>query len=142
VVNEERTVVCTACEKPVKAAHETDLPDDGWVLDFDYFGYYSGFTDEFHALIGAEPSRKFTMCHDCVVKLLELFPRLGELVGANNHPCQDAVPCCRHAWQATEFFAKKGFVVRTRTAWPDTVWHDNPPYDAYADLTTEEDEQE
>jgi hypothetical protein len=128
-VIEEGLVICSACEKSVKAVRDTDLPDDGWVLDFDYFGYYGGFTDE------------MSVCHDCVVKLLELFPRLGELVGANNHPCQDAVPCCRHAWQATEFFAKKGVVVRTRTAWPDAVWHDNPPYDAYADPTTEDEKE-
>jgi len=141
-VIEEGLVICSACEKSVKAVRDTDLPDDGWVLDFDYFGYYSGFTDEMSALLGAEPSRKLTMCHDCVVKLLELFPRLGELVGANNHPCQDAVPCCRHAWQATEFFGKKGFGVHTRTAWPDRVWHDEKPFDAYADLVAEEDEKE
>jgi hypothetical protein len=124
MTSEKETTTCMGCGSQVKSADlNSDLPDNGWKLYPDDFGYYSGFHDSF----GEEESRPFIICHDCVVKLLELFPRLAEMIHPGGHPCQDETPCCRHAWQATEIFGKREFGVHTRTAWPDGVWHDDPP---------------
>jgi len=130
-VDENRITVCMNCNALVESAHAgSSLPDNGWSLPVDSFGYDNGFSDVWGEE-GEEP-RRFHMCHDCVVMLLELFPRLAEMVGRGGHPCDDETPCCRHAWQATELFGKRGFGVRTRTAWPDGVWHDDPPRDPFA----------
>lgn len=124
---------CPACEQTVPCTPGGIYPDAGWVLPFDLFGYYSGFDDAVPVLFGQRRSREFVLCHDCVVKLLELFPNLARAVGQNCHPCQDETPCCRHAWQSTELFGRDEFGVHMRTAWPDGQWHDleaENPYDS------------
>lgn len=115
---------CPACDARVSCTGGGVYPDNGWVLPFDIFGYYSGFDDNVPVLIGEQRSREFILCHDCVVKMLNLFPRLAEAVGPDTHPCDDDTPCCRHAWQATDIFGTDGPGVKIRTAWPDGQWRD------------------
>lgn len=103
------------------------MPNNGWILPFDTFGYYGGFDDNVDVLVGSLRSREWRFCHGCVVKFLDTFPLLAETLGANLHACDDDVPCCRHAWQATELFGRNAYGVHTRTAWPDGVWHDDEP---------------
>jgi len=124
---------CPGCDKRVPCTHGGIYPDNGWVLAFDYFGYYSGFDDNVPVLFGQQRSREFMLCHDCVGRLLALFPRLAEMVGPNCHPCEGDTPCCRHAWQATEMFGKDEHGVHMRTAWPDGVWRDDTPMNPYDD---------
>lgn len=125
-MNENRITVCMNCDALVESAHTgSSLPDNGWSLPVDSFGYDCGFSDSWEDE-DEEPCR-FLMCHDCVARLLELFPRLAEMIGPGGHSCEDETPCCRHAWQSTDLFGTSEFGVRTRTAWPDAVWHDNPP---------------
>lgn len=122
---------CSACEATVECRSQTHYPDDGWVLPFDTFGYYGGFDDNVSVLLGDTRSREWILCHECVVKFLDLFPRLAESIGANCHSSDGDVPCCRHAWQATEIFGKNVFGVHSRSAWSDGVWHDDEPYNPY-----------
>ncbi len=130
-MREPKYINCPACGERAICTQQDVYPDAGWVLPFETFGYYGGFDDCMPVLFGTERSGEFVMCHDCVVKFLETFPRLAERVGANTHPCSDEVPCCRHAWQATELFGKNVFGVQTRTAWPDGQWHDDEPTNPY-----------
>ena len=125
---------CTTCLERVPCTQQQTYPDNGWTLPIDVFGYYGGFDDNVSVLRGDVQSRLVVMCHGCVVKLLTLFPRLAEIVGANCHPCSDETRCCAHAWQGTDIFGKNIHGVHTRTAWPDGAWHDDPeenPYDVY-----------
>lgn len=119
--------MCSACDTNIECNSQLVYPDNGWVLPFDTFGYYGGFDDSIDVLIGGTRSREWILCHDCVVKFLELFPRLAEKLGANCHPCDEEVPCCRHAWQGTDLFGTDTYGVHTRTAWPDGQWHDDEP---------------
>lgn len=126
-------VECSACGEVRPATYQEHYPDDGWVLPFDTFGYDGGFADNFRVLLGREKSREWIMCHDCVVKFLETFPRLAEELGRNLHtpPRHRAnVACCRHAWRATEYFSdfkpRPNGAAAYQTAWPDGVWHDDP----------------
>lgn len=127
-------VKCSACGRRSPATQQERLPDNGWALPYEEFGYYGGFDDCLDVLIGGERSHRWIFCHDCVVKFLETFPRLAKDIGPNCHPSRrDAdVPCCRHAWRGTEYFGKYGpdvpeDAVSVQSAWPDGVWHDETP---------------
>lgn len=136
-----RFATCTTCLERVPCTQQQTYPDNGWVLPIDVFGYYGGFDDDLSVLSGNRQSRLVIMCHDCVVKFLNLFPRVAEIVGANCHSCHDEIPCCAHAWQATEIFGKKVYGVHSRTSWPDGVWHDDPaenPYNTHLPIKEEE----
>lgn len=94
----------------------------GWDLPYDTFGYDGGFDDNLRVLLGKEKSRCWWMCHDCVVKFLETFPRLAESIGPNCHPAMSKEDgCCRHAWAATALFATKIPGPQIFTWWPDGV---------------------
>lgn len=128
-----RYATCSACRSQVPCTQQTYYPDNGWVLPFDTFGYYGGFDDNVGVLTGERLTREWILCHDCVVKFLDTFPLLAETIGANCHSVdrgRDA-PCCRHAWQGTDIFGEDVFGVHTRSAWPDGVWHDDPPQNPY-----------
>ena len=135
---ETNTAICSACGNKYPCTQQKSYPDDGWSLPFDTFGYYGGFDDNVPVLTGSVRPRQWIFCHDCVVKFLETFPRLAETIGKNCHPApRDAlVPCCRHAWQATEIFGKDVKGAHIRTAWPDGVWHDE--YDEVLDTENQE----
>ena len=86
--------ICDACG--------AGLPTQGWHVPYQSMGYYNGFTDNLNSLLSDEQEKYWFMCHDCIVKFLTLFPRLGEFLGKGEHPCSDEVPCCRWAWRFTE----------------------------------------
>lgn len=87
------------------------LPDNGWVLPYDDFGYYGGFTDN---LEHGEKPRRAKICHDCVVKLLDALPNFAETLERGGHPCENAVPCCEFAWRTHDG--------ETQVASPDKQW--------------------
>lgn len=119
---------CSACAERVPCNSQHIYPDNGWVLPFDTFGYYGGFDDNVQVLTGSTMPREWILCHECVVKFFETFPRLAESLGANCHPCEDDEPCCQFAWQATPLFATRTSGVHTRSAYPDGKWHDGVVY--------------
>ena len=96
-------VACTACGggTPSPGAN-ADLLENGWVMDFENFGYYGGFTDDVDVLLGDRKSRNWHLCHDCIVKLLNLFPALAKTINAGQHPSEEIKPCCDFAWRLKE----------------------------------------
>lgn len=88
------TVTCNGCGFDFANyfhPHDTAI-DNGWVMKYSDFGYYSGFTD-------CVPEGEWHLCHDCVVKLLTVFPRLGKTFSNGEHPYTGSTPCCDWAWQ-------------------------------------------
>lgn len=102
------TVTCSACGNDAPCTQQKRLPDQGWELPFDVFGYYYGFSDEISVLIGDRRSRIWIMCHDCVAKFLDTFPLLAATLGKGLHPHygDSDEPCCEYAWRATDKFAQ------------------------------------
>lgn len=106
-----KTIACSACEQEYKQ-HKWgtepplyELPHNGWTLPHKHFGYYGGFDDDIHVLVGGDAYEHWWLCHDCIVKLLTTFPLLGEKVGRGCHPLDrdgdngtDETPCCQWAW--------------------------------------------
>ena len=92
---------CTACGGGT-VSPEDGIIDNGWALPYELFGYYGGFTDDIQLLMDSRQSRRWFLCHDCIVKLFNLFPRLAETINAGQHSCSDATPCCKFAWRLTE----------------------------------------
>lgn len=132
-----RTVKCTACGSDAIATQQEEVPDAGWELSFDAFGYYGGFSDD----IRPNKSKIATLCHDCCVKVLELFPLEFQESFRGGHPSScggNDTPCCKYAWRGTTIF---GSYVKddegrryhvpgaaTQHAWPDgKVWRDDDP---------------
>lgn len=128
-----KTATCSACGGEAICTQQDHYPDHGWVLPFETFGYYGGFDDSMDVLFGKRISKEWIFCHDCVVKFLDTFPLLAESIGRNCHSdrTDSDTPCCRHAWQGTEIFGRNEFGVHSRSAWPDGVWHDDPPHNPY-----------
>ena len=124
---------CSACHSTYPCTQQDVYPDWGFVLPYQTFGYYGGFSDEMNVLLGHQRSQEWILCHDCVVKFFDAFPLLAEQFGQNHHPCRSDVPCCQFAWRATPDFSRDrdSDLVRTQTAVrsPDgsVVWQDAPP---------------
>lgn len=104
--------LCDACgqkQRLTQQSHPT-LPDGGWILPYEEFGYYGGFSDDLQVAFGERESRSWSLCHDCVVKFFETFPLLAEQVAGGHHPNfihtdyrsdEDGTldpSCCRFAW--------------------------------------------
>lgn len=117
--------VCSACGTQAECNSQLVYPDNGWVLPFETFGYYGGFDDNIDVLFGERISRQWVLCHDCVVKFLNTFPRLAESLDNGLHPCSDDTPCCRFAWRATEGFGTNDGVVHTQSVGDDGQWRDD-----------------
>lgn len=104
-VAKTHTVICTACEQSVPSVGEWQpFPENGWIMRFDDFGYYSGFTDNIEAQLDERISRRWFLCHDCVVKFLTLFPNLARSVDRGGH-CRSenaTTPCCAWEWRIGE----------------------------------------
>lgn len=98
------TTECSACGQTVETAGINPYPDNGWVLPYEEFGYYSGFTDDMPW--ERRYSQLWLMCHDCVVKFLETFPKLGETINKGEHARKSGtdttVPCCEWEWRVGE----------------------------------------
>lgn len=95
------------------SGHGGNFLDYGWSFSYPDLGHYGGFTDHFEELVDMrdpEIARSFLihMCHDCCVKLLELFPLLADRMhvhgghpNKNEHDATDAnliPPCCPYSW--------------------------------------------
>lgn len=128
-MKEVKYIRCTACGKDAGATQQDDAPDNGWEIYFDHFGYYGGFTDD----IQRKREKDAVVCHDCCVKLLDLFPEEFQKKFMMSHPgSTDGEPCCKYAWRGTELFGKytkdaEGrrypvAGVHIETAWPDGAW--------------------
>lgn len=104
--------LCDACGRKQRLTQQTSpaLPDGGWVLMFEHFGYYGGFSDDIEVTLGGKDSESWTLCHDCVVKFFDAFPLLAERFAGGHHPNfihtdhdggdigTDHPSCCRFAW--------------------------------------------
>lgn len=98
------TTECSACGQTVETAGINPYPDNGWVLPYTEFGYYSGFTD-----CGPwqwDNPGLWLMCHDCVVKFLTVFPKLAEAIHKGGHSrvvgTDTTVPCCEWEFRVNE----------------------------------------
>lgn len=69
--------------------------DDGF--SFDLSGGYGQFTD-----YTEEDEQRLMLCHDCVLRMIALFPAMGKKLGKGCHPCMEDVPCCAFAWTQDE----------------------------------------
>jgi len=99
VIDGKSVVFCDGCEKPSACTQQDSAPDNGWVLPYQTFGYYSGFTDDIEVLFGQKESRNWILCHDCVVKILEVLPMLGATIDRGSHLCDAEIPCCKWSWK-------------------------------------------
>lgn len=87
---------CDGCGAPITRWLPTEPPDFGF--SFDLGGSYSGFRDlEYSVFKG-----RLDLCHDCVIRLVELFPILRLKLGAGCHPSLTDTPCCAHAWKVDD----------------------------------------
>ena len=110
-----RFVVCNACGESVRvesAQHLLDLPDNGWAIPIRDFGYYGGFSDNDLSYDDNRGDIKdyLVMCHDCVLRLLEIFPRLAKRIGFGAHSMlgDDERPCCDYAWRTHNGNVERG----------------------------------
>lgn len=105
----DSTVHCTACGKLVPVESCGNGPDNGLLLT-GFIGYYGGFTDrlfdDHENQSNMDQLNNAWFCHNCCVKLFEMFPHLSKAIGikgkyshqSRHHPCNDDVPCCKYAW--------------------------------------------
>lgn len=100
------TVVCSSCERTVSSAGINPYPNNGWIIRFDDFGYYGGFTDNIDSLLDNRISRRWILCHDCVVKFLTAFPNLARTIDAGGHgrdtDTDTTTPCCEWEWRISD----------------------------------------
>lgn len=88
----ETQSMCDGCGQVVKG----EVYENGmFIIDsgfcFNLSGGYNEFNDAFDSRVD------FSICHDCVLKFIELFPRAGQLLGPGCHPA-DNEPCCLWSW--------------------------------------------
>jgi hypothetical protein len=122
------TCTCSACgiEQPVKDGEV--YPENGWVLPYETFGYYGGFSDEVDVLLGQRQSRQWIFCHDCIIKFLELFPALDQSnIEYGSHLCESDVSCCKWSWRGTELFGKAVWGVHVQRGDGSGGWIDDAP---------------
>ena len=102
------------CGKSYPLRNDNELPNGGWTMPISIFGGYAGFDDDVRVLVHGDSPKYYFVCHDCVVKFLELFPKFGEILGGGCHPNNVHIPkseddslradgtevpsCCRWAW--------------------------------------------
>jgi hypothetical protein len=93
---------CEGCGAPVSRWLPTEPPNHG--MAFGLRGSYAGFTDSF------EPQafqHRLDLCHDCVLRMVELFPIMRFKLGVACHPCETEVPCCAYGFTTSD---EKGFI--------------------------------
>lgn len=88
------TVRCDECLKEWPA-WQKKLPNFGWSIPLASLGYYGGFTDDW-----GSSEQRYILCHDCVVRLLTLFPGMAAQINPGGHPYDGEVPCCSWGWPA------------------------------------------
>ena len=99
-MSEDKWLKCTKCNVPLKPVDNDDYVyqiDDGLCVSFR--GAYGMFID---SLDGDNPVA--TLCHDCVVDLLEFFPESFKEKFNGGHPFSHKPDgkCCRYAWSFKE----------------------------------------
>lgn len=67
-----------------------------WGMSLDISGGYAQFTDCFGE--DARDAHTLYLCHDCVLRLVNLFPALRAKFGAGCHPTTADAPCCEFGW--------------------------------------------
>jgi len=90
------------------ATQQDEYPDDGWVLPYETFGFYGGFTDNVAVLLGNKTTSNWILCHGCIVKFLDTFPLLKQYFEAGQHPCSGEKPCCDFAWNDDQIQTRYG----------------------------------
>jgi len=93
-----KMVRCHGCELEHPATQQDKFPDNGWVLDYENFGYYGGWSDNIQVLLGNRTSKPWVLCHGCVLKLLDALPLLKQYFEVGQHPCDAEIPCCSFAY--------------------------------------------
>ena len=83
---------CSACDGALELG--LNNPVRGWAINRYNLGGYGMFDD----LIDEAQPEFWYLCHDCVVKFLKLFPRLGQHVPKGAHPSKTNEPCCDWSW--------------------------------------------
>jgi hypothetical protein len=87
-------------EKSISAGEFQQI-DNGWCLDFT--GGYGMFTDD----ISGNRHKHVSLCHDCCVKIAQLFPRIFETSGYHSVDYRqlrdtDNRSCCEYAWTSID----------------------------------------
>jgi hypothetical protein len=97
------TVKCDACgEAHLVSISGANTIDSGWLVPYEAFGYYGGFTDNLDWLMANTEPKSWNICHACIVKLLDIFPLLAKSLDKGAHPSPyDDKPCCDYAWSFT-----------------------------------------
>lgn len=93
-------IICDSCNTEVNPESvNPELPERGFVFDFQNGSYYGGFTDSV-PFGDEERIQPWKMCHDCMVKFFEVFPSLttGTKLGTGHHPSPTDKPCCNYCW--------------------------------------------
>lgn len=93
-MNNNYDFTCDGCagvfSYDTRDAHHTEY------LFCDITGGYAGFTDIcFHPR--SENDNMF-LCHNCVVRMIELFPALRKKFGTGCHESVTSTPCCAHSY--------------------------------------------
>jgi hypothetical protein len=116
LTKDQTQVHCTACGELTKVEFCGNGPNNGLHLT-GFVGYYNGFIDRFPDFANDLSSTEYLtpydnawFCHDCCVKLFEVFPHLAKSVGvkgkysheSRHHPCEDETPCCKYAWKTVK----------------------------------------
>jgi hypothetical protein len=131
------------CEKPAPNEFEDLNPEDiqpANGLHLQIFGGYGMFTDTFFDDERWEHLRNIRLCHECSVKLIEMFPVEFQARLEAGHPSETDEPCCKFSWKATELFGEyvkndEGRLVPSPgvhflVSWPDNKWvpgeYENP----------------
>lgn len=115
---------CDMCGKPAPnyggdhTPDEVIQPDGG--IHLSIFGGYAMFTDPFFDRELRNRMENVRLCHDCSVKVVELFPQeFQELFKGGHSPGSGKTdPCCKFCWTI-------GPNNETLLAWPDSKWVPN-----------------
>lgn len=88
----ETDLYCEGCGALI-SCDDPLLPSDGLALNIG--GHHGGFNDD---TTGGTFNNLLVLCHDCVLRLVGLFPILHLKFGVGCHPSHDT-PCCPYGWR-------------------------------------------
>lgn len=96
--------------------------DNGISLPFWDCGYYSGFSDGPGPDVDEGLLSHWALCHDCVVRMLEVLPRLSSRLSPGMHPYAGAQPCCKWAYSVDYDVEPPATMLPGLDAHGDLVW--------------------
>jgi len=112
-------VKCDGCGENAPCHTQERLPDNGWALPYQIFGYYGGFTDDDEGQSIWDKS--VILCHSCVLRFLDFFPLIAKRISKGGHSlmpfADEAKPCCDYAWTLIEgetYLAENGEWVKAQ----------------------------